>query len=398
MKKVKEPKQKKRVKASSVIFNIIFFGIIGFMVTYYVWNFIDIKSGYKYPTFGLRTSVIVSPSMAGVNDANTYITEDMEQIQQYDVVTTVNYNSFDEIQIYDIATYYDGSKDLICHRVVDKYEANGIQYVVFRGDANAVSDVPVSYDLVRGKVISITPKVGHAVAFIQSPYVFIAIFGIGFFVCLGLLIVGHKKDKKQVTAKETANETQVQEAVAQEQPVAQAVKPQEEQPIEEPLKETIPETETVEQATVVEEPQEQPQEVVQEEQQEENSAPAEEEKPVEEPVPVEPKKKEKKPSDKPKKEKAATPKKAKATPKAKPKPDEEKPTDKKEVKYRTYHVNKRKEDGKWTVKYAGGEKVIKLFDTQKEALEYAKKMADNQGGTVLVHASKGAQKGRIKKK
>ena len=76
-----------------------------------------------------------------------------------------------------------------------------------------------------------------------------------------------------------------------------------------------------------------------------------------------------------------------------------KPAPKKEtVDYRNYHINKRKEDGKWTVKFAGGEKVIKLFDTQKEALEYTKKMAANQGGSVLVHASKGAQKGKIKKK
>ncbi|MCR4879897.1 MAG: DUF2188 domain-containing protein [Bacilli bacterium] len=65
---------------------------------------------------------------------------------------------------------------------------------------------------------------------------------------------------------------------------------------------------------------------------------------------------------------------------------------------RVYHVNKRPEDGKWTVKFAGGDKVIKLFDTQKEALEYTKKMAANQDGKVLVHASKGANKGKIKKK
>ena len=94
------------------------------------------------------------------------------------------------------------------------------------------------------------------------------------------------------------------------------------------------------------------------------------------------------PAKKPAAKKAAPAKKpaAKAAPK------------KEAVDYRNYHVNKRKEDGKWTVKFAGGEKVIKLFDTQKEALEYTKKMAANQGGTVLVHASKGAQKGKIKKK
>lgn len=68
------------------------------------------------------------------------------------------------------------------------------------------------------------------------------------------------------------------------------------------------------------------------------------------------------------------------------------------VEFRNYHVSKRQEDGKWTVKYAGGEKVIKLFDTQKEAIEYTKKMAENQDGVMLVHNSKGKAKGQIKKK
>ena len=64
---------------------------------------------------------------------------------------------------------------------------------------------------------------------------------------------------------------------------------------------------------------------------------------------------------------------------------------------RVYHVSKR-EDGKWQVKYRGGEKAIKLFKTQKEALDYTKQMAENQGGSMLVHNSKGKNKGRIKSK
>ena len=63
---------------------------------------------------------------------------------------------------------------------------------------------------------------------------------------------------------------------------------------------------------------------------------------------------------------------------------------------RVYHVSKRKEDGKWVVKFTGGEKVIKTFTTQKEALEFTKKMAEKQDGVMLVHASKGKNKGRIK--
>ena len=64
---------------------------------------------------------------------------------------------------------------------------------------------------------------------------------------------------------------------------------------------------------------------------------------------------------------------------------------------RVYHVSKR-EDGKWQVKYRGGEKAIKLFKTQKEALDYTKQMAENQGGSMLVHNSNGKNKGRIKSK
>ena len=88
--------------------------------------------------------------------------------------------------------------------------------------------------------------------------------------------------------------------------------------------------------------------------------------------------------------KKAEPKKA-AKPAAKPAAKKEKPD------HRNYHVVKRA-DGKWEVKFAGGEKAIKLFATQKEAVEYTKKMAENQGGAMLVHNSKGANKGKIKKK
>ena len=61
---------------------------------------------------------------------------------------------------------------------------------------------------------------------------------------------------------------------------------------------------------------------------------------------------------------------------------------------RVYHVSKRS-DGKWAVKFAGGEKAIKLFKTQAEAVEYTKKMSENQDGVMLVHNSKGKNKGRI---
>ena len=99
----------------------------------------------------------------------------------------------------------------------------------------------------------------------------------------------------------------------------------------------------------------------------------------------------------PSKKPAPAPKKEAAKKPAPKKPEAKPATKKEEVSFRTYHLVKRA-DGKWEVKYAGGQKAIKLFDTQKEALEYSKKMAENQDGKVLVHNSKGANKGRIQKK
>lgn len=69
----------------------------------------------------------------------------------------------------------------------------------------------------------------------------------------------------------------------------------------------------------------------------------------------------------------------------------------KSVKEQPYHVSKRKEDKQWQVYRAGSDKVIKLFDTKEEAVEYCKVMGANQKVKVLVHASKGEKKGKIVK-
>ena len=56
---------------------------------------------------------------------------------------------------------------------------------------------------------------------------------------------------------------------------------------------------------------------------------------------------------------------------------------------KAYHVSQRKELKKWQVKGAGSEKAVKLFDTQKEAIEYANQLAANNGAAVRVHSRAG---------
>ncbi len=61
--------------------------------------------------------------------------------------------------------------------------------------------------------------------------------------------------------------------------------------------------------------------------------------------------------------------------------------EKKPVK-RNYHVSLR-EDGKWQVKFAKGSRALKLFDTQAEAIAFARKKAENQDGTITIHKKDG---------
>ncbi len=56
---------------------------------------------------------------------------------------------------------------------------------------------------------------------------------------------------------------------------------------------------------------------------------------------------------------------------------------------RVYHVSKQADSGKWQVKLATGVKAIRLFDTQEEAIVYAKGLVKTMGGSIRVHSVKG---------
>ena len=62
---------------------------------------------------------------------------------------------------------------------------------------------------------------------------------------------------------------------------------------------------------------------------------------------------------------------------------------------KVYHL--KKVDNKWKIILKEGKKVIKTFDTKEEALKYGKALAKSQDGTLLVHASKGKNKGKFQK-
>ncbi len=57
---------------------------------------------------------------------------------------------------------------------------------------------------------------------------------------------------------------------------------------------------------------------------------------------------------------------------------------------RVYHISRHALSGTWQVRLANGEKAIKTFFTQQEAIDYAKALVKTQGGSIRVHSKKGS--------
>ena len=210
-----------------------------------------------------------------------------------------------------------------------------------------------------------------------------------------------KKEEKVVALKEEAKKEEVKEEVKPEpkkeekasEPVKEEkkVEPQKEEAKSEPVKEAAPAKK-----------------------EEKNAEPVTKAAPKKEEKKVEPAKEEKKAEPAKEEKKAEPAKKAAPAKKAEPAKEEKKVAPKKEAapvtkepakvetpneevegdeetkqRAKVYHVSRHAASGKWQVKLAGGKVAIKLFDTQLEAIKYAKELAANQEGSIRVHSLKG---------
>lgn len=189
--------------------------------------------------------------------------------------------------------------------------------------------------------------------------------------------------------KEEAKEEPKEEAKPEPAPVKEEPKPEPEPVKEEPKEEAKPEPEPAK-----EEPKPEATPVIVNinmvDPKKEEEKPAEE-KPAPKKAPAKkaaPKKEEAKPAPKKEAPKKAEPKKEEPK-KAAPKKAESKKEDD-EPKDKIYHISQHPTANKWQVKLQGSDKAIKLFDTQAEAIEYAKALAKSQNGSVRLHSRKGS--------
>lgn len=52
---------------------------------------------------------------------------------------------------------------------------------------------------------------------------------------------------------------------------------------------------------------------------------------------------------------------------------------------KAYHISFRPEENRWQVKLGKGSRALKLFNTQEEAIDFAREMAKNQEGHIVIH-------------
>ncbi|QWB95780.1 DUF2188 domain-containing protein [Mycoplasmatota bacterium] len=76
-------------------------------------------------------------------------------------------------------------------------------------------------------------------------------------------------------------------------------------------------------------------------------------------------------------------------------PAKKAPAKKEEPKAAKYHVSQNKDKKsarfkEWRVRKEGSQKTIKYFQTQAEAIDFAKGLADNQDASIVIHKVDGS--------
>lgn len=179
----------------SLILCLAFF--VAFLFSMYI-NITESKAANGIPSL----KVVMSSSMATVNERNTYITQNglTDQFQTFDVVVTRRLPEENELKLYDIVVYQKDDAYVI-HRIVGIEEPNekhpNCRYFTLQGDAVAIPDkAPVLYSQMRGIYEGERiPFAGSFIVFMQSPAGWLC-FILVLFAVIATPILDKKFDKE----------------------------------------------------------------------------------------------------------------------------------------------------------------------------------------------------------
>lgn len=174
-------------KTFKIAANIIFAAIFVSSCYLFITNYFNVST-YKI-------LVVATNSMSFKNESNTYLYDDNlnNQFAANDIIFVKKVKNISELQVYDIISYLNEDNVNIIHRII---AING-EEIITRGDANNVSDEPISFNQVVGVYTNFKiPKLGLVVFFLQSYYGHLCVFGI-FYVLVIYSLVDSKITKRR---------------------------------------------------------------------------------------------------------------------------------------------------------------------------------------------------------
>lgn len=174
-------------KTFKIAANIIFAAIFVSSCYLFITNYFNVST-YKI-------LVVATNSMSFKNESNTYLYDDNlnNQFAANDIIFVKKVKNISELQVYDIISYLNEDNVNIIHRII---AING-EEIITRGDANNVSDEPISFNQVVGVYTNFKiPKLGLVVFFLQSYYGYLCVFGI-FYVLVIYSLVDSKITKRR---------------------------------------------------------------------------------------------------------------------------------------------------------------------------------------------------------
>ena len=116
--------------------------------------------------------LVIKEKTAGLFGYTTFVVSSgsMQPNIQADDIIVVKKVSEEEIALGDIITFFDGTGEIITHRIAGIASVHGINYYTTKGDANNVDDVErITYDNIIGRYDFKIPYGGRIVRAFASP-------------------------------------------------------------------------------------------------------------------------------------------------------------------------------------------------------------------------------------
>ena len=166
----------KQLKTALRILMLLILGVF-LGIRFYAWNAQHLTGNAAPMPFGVGASVVLSGSMEpalSVGDLLIFTEEE-------------------RYEVGDVVVYQSGRTPVV-HRII----ALDAETVTTRGDANNTADEPFGVQLIKGKVVTVVPIVGHLIWALKTP------LGTASLVIAALLLMelSYRSERKEKVAQQ----------------------------------------------------------------------------------------------------------------------------------------------------------------------------------------------------